>query len=206
MPAALSPIWILIAMALYGLQHSFLASLGFKNRLKDRLGAGFMDRYYRLVFNVLGGVTLVPVLLIVFILPDSPIYAVPPPWSLLFRFGQLASALVVALSVVRTGAMDFLGLRQAADPDASPPRLVTDGLYGWVRHPLYTFSILFLWLNPVMTWNWAAFSLGSTLYFYVGAIYEERKLAAHYGEAYEAYRARTPMLVPGIRLSKQKEK
>jgi protein-S-isoprenylcysteine O-methyltransferase Ste14 len=197
MPQAFSAFWILLAMALYGLQHSFLASRGLKDRLRSRLGAGFMDRYYRLVFNVLGGLTFLPVLVLLVLLPDETIYSLPAPWSLLFRLGQLAAALLIAAAVVQTGALDFLGLRQAADPDAPPPRLVTNGFYGWVRHPLYTFSILVLWLNPVMTWNWAAFSLGSTLYFYVGALFEERKLRAYFGEAYEAYRERTPMLVPG---------
>ena len=199
MPQFLSPIWILLAMALYGLQHSFLASRMLKGWLRDRLGGGFMDRYYRLVFNVLGGLTLLPVLALVFFLPDAPIYTVPSPWSLLLRLGQGVSSLVVALAVAQTGALDFLGLSQAAGPDAPPPELVTDGFYSRVRHPLYTFSILFLWLNPVMTWNWAALSLGSTLYFYVGAIFEERKLRTYFGEAYEEYRERTPMLVPRIR-------
>lgn len=184
-------------MALYGLQHSFLASRTLKDWLRDRLGAAFMDRYYRLIFNILGGITFLPVLALLVLLPDAAIYTVPSPWSLFFRLGQGVSALLIAAAVVQTGAMDFLGLRQAADQDAPPPKLVTDGFYRLVRHPLYTFSILFLWLNPVMTWNWAALSLGSTLYFYVGALFEERKLRAYFGEAYEAYRDRTPMLIPG---------
>jgi methanethiol S-methyltransferase len=73
------------------------------------------------------------------------------------------------------------------------------GLYRYVRHPLYTCSILILWLVPVMTVNLLAFNLGATLYMTIGAFFEERKLVREFGGEYEAYRRHTPMLVPGLK-------
>jgi protein-S-isoprenylcysteine O-methyltransferase Ste14 len=64
-------------------------------------------------------------------------------------------------------------------------------------------TVTFLWLCPVMIWNWAAFSLGATLYFYIGALFEERKLRAYIGTAYERYRARAdlpPLFLHKIRM------
>ncbi|HVP21556.1 MAG TPA: isoprenylcysteine carboxylmethyltransferase family protein [Anaerolineaceae bacterium] len=84
----------------------------------------------------------------------------------------------------------------APEADGIPPHLVTEGLYRYMRHPLYTMGLVVVWLTPVMTWNTLALNLGITLYVFFGAYYEERKLHRQFGAAYEAYRKSTPMLVP----------
>jgi protein-S-isoprenylcysteine O-methyltransferase Ste14 len=71
-----------------------------------------------------------------------------------------------------------------------------------VRHPLYFFSLLFIWLNPQMTLASLLFNLLATLYFWVGSIYEERRLTAEFGEAYKAYRREVPRLLPTRILSR----
>ncbi len=194
-----SVLLILAAMAAYGLLHSFLASLFFKNAVRRALGEGFFDRYYRLFYNLVGVVTLLPVIALPVLLPDRPLYALPAPWRWLFLAGQGLSALLVAAAVIQTGALDFLGLRQLASREKQDSDLVVSGFYRLVRHPLYFFSILFFWMTPTMTWNLAAFYAGATLYFIVGALFEERKLEAHFGDDYRRYRARTPMILPGLR-------
>jgi protein-S-isoprenylcysteine O-methyltransferase Ste14 len=78
--------------------------------------------------------------------------------------------------------------------------LVVRGLYRWVRHPLYTAGLVLIWLSPVMTANLLALNAGLTIYIVAGAMLEERKLQAEFGEAYAAYKRRTPMLIPGARL------
>jgi protein-S-isoprenylcysteine O-methyltransferase Ste14 len=74
--------------------------------------------------------------------------------------------------------------------------LRTDGLYHWVRHPVYTLSLLSLYLMPWMTWNWLALALGATLYITLALPLEESKLIDEFGEAYVAYRQRVPALLP----------
>ena len=71
------------------------------------------------------------------------------------------------------------------------------GLYRWVRHPLYTAGLVFIWLTPVMTVNLLAMNLGLTIYIVLGAMFEERKLLHEFGQAYADYQRRTPMLIPG---------
>jgi methanethiol S-methyltransferase len=75
-------------------------------------------------------------------------------------------------------------------------QLVTRGLYRVVRHPLYTFSLLFLWLSPSVSQNSLTLYIGATLYFIIGAYFEERKLLRDFGEAYAEYKRKTPMLIP----------
>ena len=78
----------------------------------------------------------------------------------------------------------------------SPPQLVLTGLYRWMRHPIYTAGLLFIWLMPVMTANLLALNIGLTIYFIIGALFEERKLVREFGEEYLQYRKVTPMLIP----------
>jgi protein-S-isoprenylcysteine O-methyltransferase Ste14 len=75
---------------------------------------------------------------------------------------------------------------------------VTRGLYTVVRHPLYLFSILFLWLSPSLSVNSLVFNIGVTLYFIIGAYFEERKLLRDFGEAYADYKRKTSFLIPGL--------
>ena len=65
-----------------------------------------------------------------------------------------------------------------------------------VRHPLYTFSLLFLWLTPVMTRNLALLYGALTVYILIGAVFEERKLLRIFGQEYADYRGKTPFIIP----------
>ncbi len=186
-------------MFLYGALHSLLASRRAKRWAEARFGER-IRRYYRLIFSILGGLTLLPPLALAALLPDRLIYTIPFPWFILTGLLQLAGLLGLIYGVSQTGAMRFIGLDSAMDEAAlqRPPRFVTDGLYRWVRHPLYTCSLLFLWLMPVMSWNLLALNLGVTLYFIIGSRFEEEKLLDEFGEAYAEYRRRTPAFLPRL--------
>jgi protein-S-isoprenylcysteine O-methyltransferase Ste14 len=194
-----SQLLILFAVLIYGFVHSLLASLGAKRLVRKWLGAG-IDRWYRLAYNFHGTITFLPVLGLVAALPDRRLYSVPAPWAYLMAAGQLLAVIVLVVGLRQTGVWAFLGFRQFLDSSpVEPPRMVKNGLYAWVRHPLYLAGIVFIWLTPVMTGNLLALNVGITIYLIVGALYEERKLVKEFGEEYRQYRERTPMLIPGLR-------
>jgi len=191
-----SAFWILLAVFIYGLVHSILASLGVKAHARQWLGPA-ADRWYRLGYNIFGAITLLPVLALPAILPDQPLYTIPAPWVYLALAGQVAAVVMLAVSVMQTGAWSFLGLKQAfLSGNESPHRLVQTGLYRWMRHPIYTAGLIFIWLMPVMTVNLLTLNVGLTIYFIIGAMFEERKLVREFGEEYLQYRKVTPMLIP----------
>lgn len=193
-----SQLIILFAVFVYGFVHSLLASPGAKRRAREWFGPG-VDRWYRLAYNFFGTITFLPVLGLVAALPDRRLYTVPEPWAYLMVAGQLAAVVVLAVGVAQTGIWTFLGVQQIFGTSSEgAPLLVTGGLYRWVRHPLYTAGLAFIWLAPVMTGNLLALNLGLTLYLVVGALYEERKLVRVFGDAYLRYREQTPMLIPGL--------
>ncbi len=192
----ISILTITIFFVIYAVVHSLLASLGLKAWARRTFGPA-TDRWYRLAYNIFSAVTLLPLFPMLALLPDQTLYIVPAPWRWLMVGGQLIGLAGLGLSVMQTGALHFLGISQliAADPDDSGS-LTTTGFYGWVRHPIYTFSLLFIWLTPAMTVNLLTAFILFTLYFYIGSIYEERRLLAEFGDAYRRYQQRVPRLIP----------
>ncbi len=189
---------ILLAVALYGLVHSWLASLGVKAYMRRLLG-DIADRTYRLAYNIFAVVSFLPVLALVALLPDRTIYIIHFPWALLFVAGQGLALLGLFIGLRQTGVWEFLGLQQLAHSsqgENNPSQFVARGLYCWVRHPLYAAGLLFIWLAPVMTLNLLALNLSLTAYIVVGAVFEERKLSREFGETYHVYQQSTPMLIP----------
>jgi len=180
-----------VAIAYAGI-HSVLAS----NRVKESLG-GLLGRWYRLFFNTVAAITLLPVLALVPLLPDRVLYSVPSPWRWVLLSVEFSAILLAALPFIQTDIWHFLGLRQLMEvvPPAHTP-FKEVGLYRRMRHPGYFFSIIFLWASPLMTLNQALLYAAFTLYLWVGASFEERKLVHEFGEVYRDYQRRVPMLIP----------
>jgi len=194
--------WLLITIALWGLVHSVLASMGFKNLLHRTLGDGFM-KFYRALYNLFAVISIAPILYLMVSLPNQILYQVPAPWKYLMFAGQGMSALFLLIAVLQTDLLSFAGLRQLIEVE-KPGNLVTGGLYRIVRHPLYTFSLLILWLSPSMTINSFVVYTALTMYVLIGILFEERKLLREYGNDYANYKLTTPMLIPGLKWSRNK--
>ncbi len=183
---------ILGGMLVWGLWHSLLAARRVKRVLEAHLGRG-----YRLFYNLVAGVTLLPVLALVAWRPGEVLYQVPAPWRWGMVVIQLLAVLAAAVTLLQTDVLRFLGIRQLLQAEPlGPNRLTIRGFYKWVRHPLYFFSLIFLWFSPIMTLNLCILYGAFTLYLYIGAIFEERKLVGQFGQAYRAYQQRVPMLIP----------
>ncbi len=188
--------WLISTIALWGIVHSILASLGFKDFLRRRLGNGAM-KFYRLFYNLFAVASITPVLYLMASLPDTVFYQVLPPWSYLMRAGQMLSVLLLFAAALQTDLLAFMGLRQLFEEEHS--HLVTYGFYRFVRHPLYTFGLLILWLSPSVTVNEFVVYATLTAYILVGVMFEERKLQREFGQKYAEYKSVTPMLIPGLK-------
>ena len=179
----------------WGFIHSLTASLTFKNRVRHAFGNGFM-KIYGLLYNVFSVVSITPILYLMITLPDRDFYRIPSPWNIFMQIGQGLATLLLLISLLQTDMLSFVGLRQLFDEE-KPGKLVTEGMYRFVRHPLYTFGLLALWLTPSISLNTLLVYLAFTAYILVGIFFEERKLLREFGQEYADYRAMTPMLIPG---------
>jgi protein-S-isoprenylcysteine O-methyltransferase Ste14 len=196
----LNALAIFTTLMAFGLIHSLLASHAAKALAQRLLGRNIAAATYRLLFNVAALITIVPALYLVFRLPDQILYRFPAPWDSIALGLQALAALGLVFAVYQMDAWFFLGLRQLGEPSSidstSTAQLVTSGLYRVVRHPLYTFSLIALYLTSPMSVNWLAFAVSCNVYFYLGSIFEERKLVREFGGAYRAYQQRVPRLLP----------
>jgi protein-S-isoprenylcysteine O-methyltransferase Ste14 len=195
--------WLIFAVLIWGLIHSLIASLEVKEWLRRRLG-DVSVRFYRFGYNVFSVISFTPILWLMIALPDQVLYHIPAPWVYLTLAGQFAAIVVLIVGVLQTGAFAFIGLKQLFYGEEDSAQLVTHGLYRWVRHPLYSAGLLFIWLTPVMSINTLIVILSSTVYIIVGAFFEEHKLEREYGAAYTGYKAATPMFIPGLLIRRNK--
>jgi methanethiol S-methyltransferase len=194
--------WLIFTVVIWGVIHSIMASLGFKDTLRRMFGNGFM-RAYRLSYNVFSVISFAPILYMMVALPNKDLYQVPAPMSTLMLAGQGISVILLFVAVLQTDTLSFVGLRQLFEEE-KPGKLVIEGFYRIMRHPLYTFGLLILWLSPSVTVNSFIVYFALTVYIIVGAYFEERKLLREFGQAYADYRSVTPMIIPGLRFGRNK--
>jgi len=95
---------------------------------------------------------------------------------------------------------DLFGLRQVflafKNRPYTPVPVKVVSLYRLVRNPLMLGFLIAMWATPHMTLGHLLFAAAMTTYIFIGIQFEERTLSKELGEEYQAYRARTPMLIP----------
>jgi protein-S-isoprenylcysteine O-methyltransferase Ste14 len=141
------------------------------------------------------------------------VLAIPSAVAMVATLQELAEPADAAISLVgitlllASGLFEVWGIRSMGRQMASAAEvrpdtvLVTGGAFGVVRHPLYL-SVLLLWAGgalSLLSWAMAVAWLLLVPAFVARARVEERLLSRHFGEAYSAYAARVPMLLPGFR-------
>jgi len=185
-------------IALFGLQHSIMARPAFKARW-SRLVPSSVERA---TYVLAASLALLLILNFWHTLPGeiwdvrgSP--AEPVIW-VLFAIGWG----VLFISTWLINHFELFGLLQAwrhgREVPAAAPVLREPLFYKWVRHPLYLGFVIAFWATPHMTASHLLLAAGMTLYILIGIAHEERDLVAHFGPAYDDYRKRVGMLIPGI--------
>jgi len=200
--------WLLpiIGFLGFGLIHSWMAGVPLKRWFFQRWPK--LKAFYRLIYTL---ISLMTFGLWYFLLPfpQGILYHISFPANFIFRLLQVAAVYGFWVTLRPIDIQSFLGLRQVltfmqsgnlpSRLDESPSQqLITQGIYGYMRHPLYTFSMLILLFNPIMTYKLLLITLLAGIYFYIGSIYEEQKLLRIYGEAYREYQEQVPRFTPHL--------
>jgi methanethiol S-methyltransferase len=191
-----SSFWLILGFGLvFGLIHSTLAS----SRVKvfaNRVFGLKASRHYRLFYVTAAAFTSLAYFAPAVLLKDAALYEIPTPWRYLTLVLQLGAGILFIVTLFQTSLLHFTGLASLFGEKPSADRLITGGFYRYTRHPIYLFSLILLWLLPVMTWNRLALAIGVTVYTLIGSLLEERRLAAQFGQEYLEYKKRTPWLIP----------
>jgi protein-S-isoprenylcysteine O-methyltransferase Ste14 len=84
---------------------------------------------------------------------------------------------------------------------ASQHSLVTNGVYRYIRHPMYTAHLLWAIAQGLLLSNWLAgwaFLVLSVPLYIIRIPKEEQMMIEHFGEEYREYKNRTGRLIPRI--------
>jgi protein-S-isoprenylcysteine O-methyltransferase Ste14 len=174
----------IVRFILFAVAHSLFATVWAKKILH-----GDGRKEYRLCYNI---ASLVMLGWVISVYRNSEVlYFVPGVWSLIMYLLQVVVAMILVSCLRQTGVGDFLGFTKNTTSS-----FTNTGWYSVVRHPLYLFSILFMALNPVMTYQWLMLTIMSIVYFIIGSLIEERRLAEEFGEVYRHYQQRVPFIIP----------
>ncbi len=198
---------VLIVFSLYAVFHSFLAGRG-KLWFRDWFGERTYHGLYRVFYNIVAVVTLLPVIYLMACDPGPILWSLPISLEPFLVFVQITGILGVAISLIQIDLLRFLGLKQLYAYISGAPlplpseRLQTRGMYALVRHPLYLFALMLSWPVMTMTSAYFGYCVVLTTYFVFGSIYEERRMMEYYGQTYLDYRSRIPRLVPFLNISK----
>lgn len=188
-------------MFLFAIVHSVTADGRIKQAFSQTFGERIYYGWYRLLYNVLSVLMLMPIVVSLLRL-DGIIWQTTGgiAWGLRAIQGIGLVGAIVALLQIDWAR--FAGLKQViawsrGDPLPLPTEpLQIKGMYRYVRHPLYFFSLLVLWFTPTMTTGGVLFAITATLYFVIGSRIEEMRMVNAFGEEYERYQETVAWLIP----------
>ncbi len=180
----LSLLWVI-----YFTIHTLLAS----DKAKEKINLG--DNY-RLGYNLLAITLLIPIVIYQNSITDFQVFNTS---TLTVVIGYLGTAIGLFLFFIALKGYDgkeFIGIEQ---PTTLQP-LKTDGLNQYVRHPLYSSALLFLWFLWLTQGGFIHLlvSVLISAYLVIGSKSEEKKLVNVYGEEYITYKNTVKMLIPFI--------
>jgi protein-S-isoprenylcysteine O-methyltransferase Ste14 len=191
--------YLLLALAwtAYCAVHSAMISETVIGTLKRRLGDAF--RFYRLFFNAVAIVLLVPVVSYSMSLRRGPVFRWDGPW-LAVRYALVAvGVLLFAAGGRHYRLSQFLGIAQLRGTSsgglATGGGIDSSGVLGLIRHPWYAGLVLLLWARDLDVAGLVVSGV-LTVYILVGTLLEERKLVHEFGDAYRGYQERVSMFVP----------
>ncbi|HES59770.1 MAG TPA: hypothetical protein ENO18_04990 [Caldithrix sp.] len=180
--------------------HSLLISTSVTNYLENKTGQYF--KFYRLFFNLISLVALIPVLLYSYQIKGQLIYT----WEgylIIIQFILFMIAFILFLTGARKyDMMQFLGIRQIQSGQSHTPltesgKIDMSGVLGITRHPWYLGSIIIIWvINKHIYISTLIINCILTIYLIAGTYLEERKLRDICGERYRSYQKKVSMLIP----------
>jgi protein-S-isoprenylcysteine O-methyltransferase Ste14 len=192
----------IVLISIFCISHSILASNKVKKVFQNRFG--HLIAFYRFGYNILSVITFI---IIYKMLPDIDviIYDLPAPFDLIILSLQLSSLLGFVWSAKYFSAGEFAGWSQLKrskngnynlDDLDEKSELKIEGPYKYSRHPIYFFSIMFLLMRPAMGLTYFIIVIIFVVYFYIGSVFEEKRLVEKFGDDYVNYQKSVPRILP----------
>ena len=154
--------------------------------------------YYRLIFNAVSLLLLIPPLWFSHSLDGPMLWK----WNGGCFFVANGLAFLAAIgfywSLKYYDSSEFIGLRQLRERTTAvleQEHFVISPLHRFVRHPWYFLGMVIIWTRDMDVASLVT-AVVVSMYFIAGSKLEERKLIVYYGNVYRRYMERVPGLFP----------
>jgi protein-S-isoprenylcysteine O-methyltransferase Ste14 len=188
--------------------HSISAASAVKDLFRRLLGETFMSVAYRFLYSCISIVTTTIAALLYLSVPDEVIFIGPDWFRWMMQLIRLAAVAFGIMSAKGFSPLEFLGLSQIwryltkkeviGDQEGIRHTLVTKGVFGIVRHPMYLAGMVIFTFNPDITRNWLTLVVLADAYFIYGALVEEKRLIRRFGNEYLDYMREVPRFIPRL--------
>ncbi len=195
-PVSRALIFNVVLMGLFALQHSVMARPGFK-RWWTRFVPETVERSTFVLFTTIA----LGLLYWLWQPMTATVWSVTDPvWNGVLWAVFAVGWGIVLLSTFMIGHFELFGLEQVflhlRSRQPAEARFKMPGFYKLVRHPIMVGFIIAFWATPDMSAGHLLFAAVTTAYILIAIQLEEKDLIDMLGDAYLAYRARVPALVP----------
>ena len=183
----------------FALHHSIFARSGVKPIVRRVISPSLERAFYTLVSSALLAIVCwywQPV--------PGELYELRGSWRIVGYVAIAVGLLITAIGARALDVLDLAGVRQVLDarsPSAARRHtpLKTNGVYAFVRHPVYFGWVLIVFGVPTMTMTRLVFAVVSTAYLAIAVPFEERSLIETFGAEYASYRQKVRWrMLPGL--------
>ena len=153
----------------------------------------FPSRYFRLGYNTVSAFGLLVLLIYNGTIKSNLLFPQGETLKFLALVFAAFGVIIIKQAFKRYNVKEFMGFRSEERQE-----LDTGGILSYVRHPLYSGTILivigFFLFSPYLSSLVSAICI--LLYLVIGIHLEERKLIKQFGDRYLEYKKKVPMLIP----------
>ncbi|OGN93343.1 MAG: hypothetical protein A2Z75_08730 [Chloroflexi bacterium RBG_13_50_10] len=100
----------------------------------------------------------------------------------------------------------FFRTRGTPVPFDPPPKLITNGLYAYIRNPMLLGMFIFMLGLGILFGSLSFIFIFTPLFIVINVLYlkavEEKEMEKKFGREYLEYKKRVPMFIPGLRKQK----
>ncbi|HYJ65635.1 MAG TPA: isoprenylcysteine carboxylmethyltransferase family protein [Parafilimonas sp.] len=187
---------LVLLWVMFSVLHSLFANEKWKKKVQIVLKKNY--KFYRIVYSFFALITLAIVVTYNFSMQSFPLWNVNIIEQVIAVACMLSCGTIMLL-FTRKFFFDLSGADVFQKKQLSRELIKTD-LYKYVRHPLYSATLGFVWsiflYSPLFSNLISCICI--TAYTIAGIYLEEKKLVYEFGDNYISYRSQTPMLIPKI--------
>ncbi len=197
-------VYLVFLWCLFGFAHSIMISHFFKEILIKFTGKAFETYFYRIIYNLISLVIYLNI--VCFIKDGTEIFLLPHPLIYIFAIISLTGFLIAVIAFSQTDVLEFLGIKQAwrfftkgkkeSKELFGYDKLVADGMFRFVRHPMYFGVSLVFLFNPFISALTLTDRICAVSYLIIGSLFEEKRMLRVFGARYKLYKEDVPRFLP----------